>query len=1175
MGKILMTVDGNTAAAYIAYAYTEVAAVYPITPSSAMAEMADEWAAKGKKNIFGQTVKIVQMQSEAGAAGTFHGSLQAGALTTTFTASQGLLLMIPNMYKAAGELLPGVFHVSARSIAAQALNIFGDHQDVMAARQTGCVMLASSSVQEVMDLAAVAHLSAIKGRLPFIHFFDGFRTSHEIQKVEAPEYDDLAKLMDYKALQQFRDNALSPNHPVIRGTAQNPDIYFQAREACNPFYENIINVVENYMKKITALTGRQYNLFDYYGADNAEYIIIAMGSVCETIMETIDFYRNKGEKYGLIKVHLFRPFSICHFLKALPRTVKCIAILDRTKESGAIGEPLYTDVRNCLYGQKNAPQVIGGRFGLGSKDTTPADIKAVFDNMKQALPKDHFTIGINDDVTHTSLTADKKIITAPSGTVRCKFWGLGSDGTVGANKQAIKIIGGHTDKYVQAYFEYDSKKSGGLTTSHLRFGDNPIRSAYLIDEADYIACHNQSYVHTYNLLDGLKKGGIFILNTHWKPDEFETKLPKKLLHQIASDNVEFYIINASHIAEEIGLGNRINMIMQGAFFKLTRIIPEVDAKKYLKDAVEKTYMKKGEKIVQLNCLAIERGFTDITKVNAPKKWESFNDDIEPAVKEPEFIAKIMRPMNRQEGGLLPVSAFCGIEDGTFPSGTSAYEKRGIAVSIPAWNIDTCIQCNQCSYICPHACIRPFLLNEDEVKSAPDSFEAKDAVGKGLDKFKFRIQVSPMDCTGCGNCADICPANPKALVMHKIEPQLKKEVPNWEYAINNVSDKNIPSGTVTVKSSQFRPPLMEFSGACGGCGEPAYIKIITQLFGERMMIANATGCSSIWGASAPSTAYTCNRQGKGPSWANSLFEDNAEYGYGMYLGVKQIRDRIEQNMKELTEKDLRPEFKEALNKWIDTREDGTASKYASADVIRMIDNVNATDNETRYLIEQIKNDKDYLAKRSHWITGGDGWAYDIGYGGLDHVMASGEDINVLVFDTEIYSNTGGQSSKSTPAAAVAKFASTGKKSGKKDLGRMMMTYGNVYVAQVAIGADKNQTLKAIIEAENYPGPSIIIAYAPCISHGLKEGMGRSMANMAQAVDCGYWHLYRYNPLLEREGKNPFILDSKVPKADFNDFLMGQVRYSSLQNQFPKEADELFKKTKRDAFRRYEIYKKMGQ
>ncbi len=1182
MAKVTLTVDGNTAAAYAAYAYTDVAAIYPITPSSTMAEVVDEWAAGGRKNIFGQTVKVVQLQSEAGASGAFHGSLQAGALTTTFTASQGLLLMIPNMYKVSGELLPGVFHVSARALAAQALNIFGDHQDVMAVRQTGCAMLASGSVQEVIDLAPVAHLAAVKGRIPFVHFFDGFRTSHEIQKVEALSYEDLATLMDQKALQEFRDRALSPNHPVVRGTAQNPDIYFQTREAGNLFYHNIVPIVEDYMKQISTLTGRNYSLFNYYGAKDAEYVIIAMGSVCGTIQETIDYCNARGEKYGLVEVHLFRPFSMEHFLKAVPETVKRIAVLDRTKEPGALGEPLYLDVRSSFYGKEHAPLIIGGRFGLGSKDTTPGDIKTVYDNLKGESPKAGFTLGIVDDVTHTSLPAGEKIVAADEGTVQCKFWGLGSDGTVGANKQAVKIIGGHTDQYVQAYFAYDSKKSGGLTVSHLRFGHQPIRSAYLIDQADYTACHNQSFVHSYDLLRDLKKGGTFVLNCMWDPKELEEKLPKKMLREIAEKEIHFYCINAVKLAEEIGLGNRINMIMQGAFFKLTKILPEEEAKKYLKEAVQKAYGKKGEKIIQMNHEAVEHGFTDLQKVDVPAHWKELadTDEEQPRVKEPEFIAEIMRPMNRQEGDKLPVSAFSGIEDGTFPCGTSAYEKRGIAVNVPEWNEDTCIQCNQCSYICPHSCVRPFLLTEEEKAAAPEHFETLPAKGKGLEQYAFRIQVSTMDCTGCGNCADICPAHPKALVMKKLDTQAPIEVPNWKYAVSEVSHKgNLFAGT-SVKDSQFKQPLMEFSGACAGCGEPAYIKLVTQLFGDHMMIANATGCSSIWGASAPSMAYTCNREGRGPSWANSLFEDNAEYGYGMYLGVKQMRDSIEEIIKELIQKGIDPRFQEALEHWIQAREDGEGSKKAAREIMACLDEFLSDPSfmqdapDKLHLIKQLKKKQDYLVKRSVWMIGGDGWAYDIGFGGLDHVLASGEDINVLVFDTEIYSNTGGQASKSTPAAAIAKFAASGKKSGKKDLGRMMMTYRNVYVAQIAMGADKNQTLKAILEAESYPGPSLIIAYAPCISHGLKTGMGKSMENMAQAVKAGYWQLYRYHPGRLQEGKNPFTLDSKAPSGDFHEFLMGQVRYAALARQFPEHAQELFKKTEQDAAARLEEYQGMA-
>lgn len=1172
MSKIKMTLDGNTAAAYVAYAYTEVAAIYPITPSSTMAEVVDEWAAQGRKNIFDQKVKVVEMQSEAGAAGAFHGSLQAGALTTTFTASQGLLLMIPNMYKVAGELLPGVFHVSARALAAQALSIFGDHQDVMAARQTGCVMLATGSVQEVMDLAPVAHLAAIKGRLPFIHFFDGFRTSHEIQKVEALEYDDLKCLVDQEALKAFRENALSPNHPVTRGTAQNPDIYFQTREASNKYYENIVGIVEDYIHKMSDLTGRKYGLFDYYGAKDAEHVIVAMGSVTQTIEETIDYLNAQGKKYGLVKVHLYRPFSMKHFLEVMPSTVKRIAVLDRTKEPGAMGEPLYLDVRNCYYEADTMPLIVGGRYGLGSKDTTPSQIKAVFDNLKQDQPKDHFTIGIYDDVTHTSLDENELIVTEPKNMIRCKFWGYGSDGTVGANKQAIKIIGEHTDKFVQAYFDYDSKKSGGLTVSHLRFGDEPIRSTYLVKEADYIACHNQSYVNLYDLVEGLKQGGTFVLNCQWSKEELEEKLPTKLKRGIAEKQAEFYIINATKIAEEIGLGNRINMIMQGAFFKQAGIIPEAEAAEYLKGAVNKAYGKKGEKVVQMNYKAIDEGFGAAVKVEVPSSWKDADSADETRANEPEFVEKIMRPMEAQQGNRLKVSAFDGIEDGTFPSGTTAYEKRGIGINVPEWILENCIQCNQCAYVCPHACIRPFLLTQEEQDKAPASFETKKAIGKGFDGLGYRMQVDTMDCTGCGNCADICPAKDKALVMKKLATQTDKEVPNWEYAVSKVSDKGYLVAGKTVKDSQFKTPLFEFSGACAGCGETPYIKLVTQLFGDRMMIANATGCSSIWGGSAPCTPYTSNYEGKGPAWANSLFEDNAEYGYGMYLGVKHIREGLAENITALKEK-VGDSEKAVLENWLANKDDGEASKEASKAVSELLNRLSNSD--TKELVDKIKDKQDYLVKRSQWIVGGDGWAYDIGYGGLDHVLASGEDINVFVFDTEIYSNTGGQASKATPLAAIAKFAAAGKRAGKKDLGRMAMTYGNVYVAQVGMGADKNQFIKALIEAESYKGPSLIIAYAPCISHGLKEGMGRSMANMEQAVKAGYWHLYRYNPDLKEQGKNPFILDSKEPTESFRDFIMNQVRYSALAKQFPEVAEGLFSETEQQAKERYEIYKKLAE
>ena len=1178
MAKFMKTVDGNTAAAHVAYAFTDVAAIFPITPSSTMAEVVDEWAAQGRKNIFGQKVNVVEMQSEAGAAGAFHGSLQAGALTTTFTASQGLLLMLPNMYKVAGGLLPGVFHVSARALASQALSIFGDHQDVMAARQTGCVLLASGSVQEVADIAPVAHLAAIEGKLPFIHFFDGFRTSHEIQKVELLEYDDYASLLNMEAVKEFRDKSLSPNHPVTRGTAQNDDIYFQTREASNKYYQNIIPVVEKYMAKMSELTGREHGLFNYYGDENAKNIIVAMGSVTETIEETIDYLNAKGGSYGLVKVHLYRPFSNEHLLKTIPQSAERICVLDRTKEPGSTGEPLYLDVRNAFFDMEKSPMIIGGRYGLGSKDVTPTDIKTVFDNLTSEKPKNNFTLGIVDDVTNTSLETTENIKIATPGTVRCKFWGLGSDGTVGANKQAIKIIGDNTDKYAQAYFAYDSKKSGGITMSHLRFGDTPIRATYLIDEADYIACHNQSYVNQYDLLKGLKDGGTFVLNTIWSQEELEQHLPAKMKKFIAENNINFYTVNATKIASEIGLGNRINMIMQSAFFKLAEIIPETEAIEYLKDSIKKAYGKKGEKVVNMNFEAVEAGMNALVKIEVPSNWANA-EEVETSLDsdEPDFIKNILRPMNAQEGNSLPVSAFNGLEDGTFPAGTAAYEKRGVAVNVPEWITDNCIQCNQCAYVCPHACIRPVLVNEEEASNAPESFNTKKAIGKGFEGLQYRMQVSPMDCTGCGNCADICPAKQKALVMKPLDTQ-EVEIENWAFAADTtkVSPKGDIMAPTTVKGSQFRQPLIEFSGACAGCGETPYIKLVTQLFGDRMMIANATGCSSIWGGSAPSTPYTVNHEGKGPSWANSLFEDNAEFGYGMMLAVKQIRNKIAENMQTLLTMDICESAKEAFNAWLEVRNDGEASKAASQRVLEVISNTcDCANEEVKTLISEIKERADYLVKRSQWILGGDGWAYDIGYGGLDHVLASGEDVNVLVFDTEIYSNTGGQASKSTPVAAMAKFAAAGKRSKKKDLGMMAMSYGNVYVAQVGMGADKNQLMKAIIEAEKHDGPSLIIAYSPCISHGIKEGMGRSQANIEKAVKAGYWHLYRYNPQLKAEGKNPFTLDSKEPTESFREFLMGQVRYAAIAKQFPDVAEELFTMAEENANERYNNYKRLAE
>jgi len=1176
MAKVMKSMDGNTAAAYVAYAFTEVAGIYPITPSSTMAELVDEWASHGKKNIFGQTVHVVEMQSEAGAAGTVHGSLSAGALTTTFTASQGLLLMIPNMYKIAGELLPGVFHVSARAVAGHALSIFGDHSDVMATRQTGFALLASGSVQEVMDLGGVAHLSAIKSRVPFLHFFDGFRTSHEIQKIEQIDYEDFAKLVDYDAIREFRNRALNPEHPYTKGTAQNPDIFFQAKEAANKFYEAVPDIVENYMQEITKITGREYHPFNYYGAEDAEYIVVAMGSVCETIEETIDYLNAHGEKYGLIKVHLYRPFSPKYFFNVLPKTVKRIAVLDRTKEPGALGEPLYQDVRTLFYDVENAPLIIGGRYGLGSKDTTPSQIKAVFDNLKSEKPINRFTIGIVDDVTHLSLEVKEEIRTAPKGTIRCKFWGLGSDGTVGANKNSIKIIGDNTDLYAQGYFSYDSKKSGGVTISHLRFGNKPIKSTYLIDEADFISCSTQAYVNQYDLLKGLKKGGTFLLNCRWSVEELDEKLPANMKKYIAENDINFYIIDATEIAEELGLGNRTNTIMQSAFFKLANVIDIDDAVRYLKDAVVKTYGKKGEKVVQMNCDAIDRGINSLVKVNVPESWKSAEHKDEAAASKdvPDFIKNVLIPMNRQEGDSLPVSTFVGAEDGVFPHGTAAYEKRGIAVNVPEWQIDKCIQCNQCSFVCPHAAIRPFLLNEQEKANAPRTFETKKAIGKGLEGLEYRIQVSTLDCTGCGNCADICPAKEKALIMKPIEEQVEVQVPNWEYAMTvEVKDDLMP--LTTVKGSQFAQPLLEFSGACAGCGETPYAKVITQLFGDRMIIANATGCSSIWGGSAPSTPYCANKEGKGPAWANSLFEDNAEYGYGMAIAIKQIRNKLADLAKELIELNISDKINEAFTAWLQDKEDAEKSKRAAAMMLPLLVDINTGNTRADEILREFADKKDYLIKKSVWIIGGDGWAYDIGYGGLDHVLASGENVNVLVFDTEVYSNTGGQSSKSTPTAAVAKFAASGKKVKKKDLGMIAAQYGYVYVAQVAMGADKNQFLKAITEAESYDGPSLIIAYAPCINHGIREGMGRTQNQAKKAVESGYWHLYRFNPLLAKEGKNPFILDSKEPTASFREFLNSEVRYTSLVRTFPEVAEELFAKAEKDAKERYEKYKKLAE
>ena len=1172
--------DGNNAAAHIAYAFTDVAAIFPITPSSTMAEYVDEWSALGQKNIFGQTVKVAEMQSEGGAAGAVHGSLQSGALTTTFTASQGLLLMIPNMYKIAGELLPGVFHVSARAVAANSLSIFGDHQDVMATRQTGFALLAESSVQQVMDLSAVAHLAAIKGRVPFLNFFDGFRTSHEAQKIEVMEYDELAKLIDQEALNAFRRRSLSPDHPVVRGTAQNPDIYFQEREVSNSYYEAIPGIVEEYMGEINKLTGRDYHLFNYYGAQDADRIIIAMGSVCDVVEETVDYLNARGEKVGLLTVHLYRPFSLEHFFRYIPKTVKKIAVLDRTKEPGSIGEPLYLDVKSAFYGTEWQPVIVGGRYGLGSKDVIPSHILPVFENLKLPVPKDRFTVSIVDDVTFTSLPAGPDIDTTPAGTTACKFWGLGSDGTVGANKAAVKIIGDHTDMYAQAYFAYDSKKSGGITVSHLRFGKKPIKSSYLINKADFVACHNQSYVNKYDVLAGLKPKGVFLLNCTWSAEELDEKLPGFMKRFIAKNEIQFYTIDGAGIAQQLGLGGRINMVMQSAFFKLAAIIPLEEAVKYLQKAVVDDYGNQGQKIIDMNYAAIEKGMESAVKISVPEAWKNAQDkarDIqhvacacssEAVIDDlPAFVEELMVPMNRQEGDNLPVSAFKGREDGTFPVGTSAYEKRGIALNVPEWQIEHCIQCNQCAFVCPHASIRPALATESEMKAAPAGFTAKAAVG--AKELQFRIAVSPLDCIGCGNCAQVCPAKEKALVMKPFESQLG-QAPLWDYAMS-LAPKANPMNKETVKGSQFETPLLEFSGACGGCGETPYAKLVTQLFGDRMMIANATGCSSIWGASAPSMPYTKNHLGQGPAWANSLFEDNAEYGYGMFLGVKQSRQRLANDIAAASKLAVSDELKAAFEDWLANIDNGAGTRERAAKLIALLENEKGSD----ALLNSIYENKDFLVKRSQWIFGGDGWAYDIGFGGLDHVLAMNEDVNVLVFDTEVYSNTGGQSSKSTPTAAIAKFAASGKRTKKKDLGMIAMSYGYVYVAQISMGADKNQTLKAIAEAEAYPGPSLIIAYAPCINHGLKAGRGASQLEAKKAVEAGYWGMYRYNPALLEQGKNPFSIDSKEPTASFKEFLMGEVRYSSLQKQFPEQAEALFVKTEQDAKERLESYKRMAK
>ena len=1184
-----MTIDGNTAASHVAYAFSDVAAIYPITPSSPMAEVADDWAANGRTNLFGQQVRVAEMQSEGGAAGAVHGSLKGGALTTTFTASQGLLLMIPNMYKISGELLPGVFHVSARALAAHALSIFGDHSDVMSCRQTGFAMLASASVQEVMDLALVTHLSAIKGSVPFLHFFDGFRTSHEVQKIEMIDYEDMGKLLDYDAVKAFRARALNPEHPHEGGTAQNPDIYFQGREAGNKYYAAIPGIVQHYMDEVGKITGRKYNLFDYVGAADAENVIVVMGSGADVVEETIEYLNKQGAKLGLLKVRLYRPFAAEKFVEALPKTVKRLAVLDRTKEAGSLGEPLYQDVLNALVetGHKDI-DVFGGRYGLGSKEFTPSMVDAVYANLEEKKPKNHFTVGIIDDVTNTSLPVRRQVNAAPEGTIACKFFGLGSDGTVGANKNSIKIIGDHTTMYAQGYFAYDSKKSGGLTVSHLRFGKKPIQSPYLIDNADFVACHNPSYVTRYAVADGIREGGVFLLNSPWTLAEMETELPASMKRAIAKQKLRFYNIDAIKLAREVGMGGRINTIMQSAFFKLANVIPAEEAIEYMKAAAKKSYGKKGDEVVKKNWEAIEIGATAIEEIKYPASWAEASEGAVPMkTTDDPYFAEYIHPILAQEGDKLPVSKMS--KDGTVPTGTTKYEKRGIAVDVPKWIPENCIQCNQCSLACPHAVIRPVLVTADEKAKAPESFVTKKAQGKGFEDYEFRIQISPYDCTGCGNCIDVCPAKTKALEFRPLADAIEKEDENWKYSAS-LPEKDVELNTKTVKGSQFKKPLFEFSGACAGCGETPYVKLITQLFGDRMVVANATGCSSIYGGSAPTCPYTVNDKGRGPAWANSLFEDNAEFGFGMLLANKQRRNRLSDMVEKLIVADYATEeIKAAGKEWLENKDDAEGSRKAGEKLLAACkDGVDLSG--TEYEAEWLKNGKvcsceacklasgviesaDLLTKQSIWVFGGDGWAYDIGYGGLDHVLAMDEDINVLVVDTELYSNTGGQSSKATPTSSVVKFAAAGKRTKKKDLGRMAMTYGYVYVAQVSMGANPNQLIKAVNEAEAYKGPSLIIAYAPCINHGIN--MGHSQMEEKKAVEAGYWPLYRFNPELAEAGQNPFSLDSKDPVGSYRDFILGEVRYKSLQKTFPAVADELYARSEKEAMERIETYKKLAE
>ena len=1167
-----VTIDGNTAAAHVAYAFSDVAAIYPITPSSPMAEVADEWGAQGRTNLFGQKVRIAEMQSEGGAAGAVHGSLSAGALTTTFTASQGLLLMIPNMYKISGELLPGVFHVSARALAAHSLSIFGDHSDVMACRQTGFAMLASASVQEVMDLALVTHLSAIKASVPFVHFFDGFRTSHEVQKIEQIEYEDMAKLLDYDAVNAFRARALNPEHPHQAGTAQNPDIYFQGREAANKRYLEIPGIVQDYMDKVGELTGRKYHLFDYVGAPDAERVIVIMGSGADVVEETVNYLNSKGEKLGLIKVRLYRPFAADKFIEAIPASCKRIAVLDRTKEPGSLGEPLYLDIVDALKEAGRDIECFGGRYGLGSKEFTPTMVKAVYDNLSLAQPKNHFTVGIIDDVTNTSLPMGELVNAAPEGTICCKFYGLGSDGTVGANKNSIKIIGDHTNMYAQGYFAYDSKKSGGLTISHLRFGKTPIQSPYLIDSADFVACHNASYVTKYDMLDGLKDNGIFLLNSPWTVEDMERELPASMKQAIARKHIRFYNIDGVKLAREVGMGNRINTVMQSAFFKLAEIIPAEEAIGYMKAAAKKSYMKKGEDVVNKNYAAIDIGVTGLEEVKYPEAWANATEGaVAMDVSDDPYFVDFIKPILAQEGDKLPVSKLA--PDGFVPTGTTKYEKRGIAVEVPSWIPENCIQCNRCSLVCPHACIRPFVMENGT--EAPEEFKTIKAIGVGDGK-AFRVQVSPYDCTGCGNCVDVCPSKVKALKMVPLADCEKVENDNWNFALE-LPTLDLPVKKASVKGSQYLQPLFEFSGACAGCGETPYVKLVTQLFGDRMIVANATGCSSIYGGSAPTCPYTVNKQGHGPAWANSLFEDNAEFGFGMSLATSQRREKVADLVKALIAVSYCDEdLKAAGQNWLDNMDDAEGSRAAAAKLLEELHAsvIDGCPCEACTLGREVLANADLLVKKSQWIFGGDGWAYDIGYGGLDHVLAMDEDVNVLVMDTEVYSNTGGQSSKATPTGSVAKFAAAGKRTKKKDLGMMAMSYGYVYVAKVCMGANPEQLIKAITEAEAYKGPSLIIAYAPCINHGVKAGMGKAQAEAKKAVEAGYWPLYRYNPDLAAEGKNPFTLDSKPATLDYKEFILGENRYASLKQQFPGVADELFNRAEAEAKDKYDYYKKLN-